>query len=186
MTDTVEYIGGAPHGLDYRRLGAATVAYLYTQADGAPWVCWILSSDGRMHVKESPHITGELAPVRPDAERREGARRLAIKLNRSENFGGAWLVAWYGAESLDCFWKDADGDVNTSVQFTDAWARMRKWPVERFLDSCAQAWINQEDNRKLLDVRPQDTYRMALGEKAPSGDDRPIWTPPPGVIGRRP
>jgi hypothetical protein len=185
MTDSLEYIGGAPHDLDYRRLGAATVAYLYTQSDGAPWVCWILSADGKMHVKESPVLPGDLAPVRPDQERREAARRLAIRLNRAENFGGAWLTAWYGAEILDCFWKDQDGDVNTSVAFTDAWARMRKWPVERFLDSCAAAWIQQEDNRRLLDAGPNARYCMALGEQAPSGP-RPLWKPPPGYIGRRP
>lgn len=182
MTGAPEFIGGATHGLDDRRLGAATVAYLFEQGEGAPWVCWVLHADHKLSVKESPQVAGQPAPVRPDAERREGARRLVIRLNREWHLGGAWLVTWFGVEQLVAFWKDEDGDVQVSAAFADAWPRMRKWPIERFLDSCAAAWQQQEDNRRLLDVRPQETYRMALGEAAPSGDRRPLWTPPKGLI----
>lgn len=169
----LDHVGGAPHAVDNKALGAQLITWLDNAEfeNGPGWVCWALTSDGRLHVRESPVAVPGIGPRRPNDEQRELARRLVMRANHEANLGGAWVVAWYSDRVFALIWKDRDGDIHANYECDDAWSRIREMTDEEHLEGAAESWMRTAEMQRAMDVKPSERYRYALGEKAPSGKD---------------
>ena len=140
----------------------------------------VQTSDG--HFKE---FTGGL-PIRP--EQAVFARKVLYLVNKELNFGGAWVAVFTNPEAnmlhalaatvkyerIVFIWLDEDGD----PQFSHDWfepesdqgcfEEMMLEGRNAWGDYLNASWQTYRENRRAQDIRPDQQYRRALGEQAPS------------------
>lgn len=102
----------------------------------------------------------------PDELRRDLMRRLAIRLNHEMPNSGHWVVAWNtGEDELVVLYRDADGDLQFTVDFQDRWSALREMPFEHVMQRCQEAF----DHWFLIvfkgvEVKPEQTVKQAQGQ----------------------
>lgn len=109
--------------------------------------------------------------VMPDDPRLAAMKRTCLDLNGQAAYDGHWAVAFNrGEDEMVALWRDGDGDVHAIVDFTGRWWDPSVWPPAEVLRKAAEAveyWRSETSN--VLESRPSELYRKALGEKPPTG-----------------
>jgi hypothetical protein len=154
------HVGACVHGLD----DDVVMARLRQDLDeecGPGWWAVLLFGDGR-GIMRGQHSR----VMAPDEERRERALQLAVALNRKLDVGGHWVTGWTAGGMLKILFRDGDGDLQFTVDGAESWERMRHWPVDSHLVTCANAMaVWTETIRHKLELAPSQQIRAALGER---------------------
>ena len=113
--------------------------------------------------------------IRPTVEQGLYAKRLCRMLNAEMHMHGMWLVVWSEPEPrtkvphrLVALFKDADGDINFSLDSEDPYERMLVEPVENWGQDAARAVLQHTDMMRKMDITQREQIKQALGE--PSAD----------------
>ncbi len=154
--------------------------------DGGPGTLYgfAIPEDGRVE----PFWAGYRHPPRPLPEQQMFAADMVIALNRALHHDGAWLVVLTHPEThvmglplIDslapvafgrwvAIWIDRDGDPQFAMDNVDPFAECLVSGVQYWLEQAEQAWQRWKYHmRDVLDPRPGETFKRALGEQ-PSGN----------------
>lgn len=98
------------------------------------------------------------------------AKELVSQLNRHVGEGGAWVVGWtHGGDRLMMIWLDGDGDARFVVENDeDTPQRIVATGIDRWCQDAAEAHARWREMQRALDVQPDQQYKAAMGEPAPS------------------
>ena len=119
----------------------------------------------------------------PADEQRMFGMDMIGALNRSLHRDGAWVIVFtdpvregaiidLSAKWLYTrwviLWLDTDGDVQFPVENEDLLENVLAVGPDHWIEQCEIAWNLWEGNRKELGAKPEQTYKRAQGEVAPS------------------
>ncbi len=103
-------------------------------------------------------------------------------LNNEQHYDGAWCILFthyrappivFGPDgghytSFTFLWMDHDGDIHVAVDTHRPLEVCMAWGLEHWLNVCATAWATARKIEEAKELRPDQQYRAALGEAAPS------------------
>lgn len=55
-------------------------------------------------------------------------------VNRALHADGFWLIVWHPQQRMSMIWSDGDGTPKFSVDVDETWARVRRWPIDDFVE----------------------------------------------------
>lgn len=125
---------------------------------------WILKQDreGAVHVRDNGltvHVTQQAF-----------AHRLIRILNKEVWLDGAWVVGWtHGGNRLMIIYIDADGDPQFTIENDEPVSVIMSVEPLKYAEDAWDAYHLWKENRKALDLRPDETFKRAQGEKPKSG-----------------
>lgn len=94
----------------------------------------------------------------------------AYCLNKELHYAGHWITGVNSRNEFVAIWRDSDGDIQFEVGRGETWRTFKDYPIEEHVEMCSTGYRNwYEEIHKNLAVRPHETYRRALGEKASGG-----------------
>lgn len=158
--------------------------------DGGPGVLYgfAIPEDGRATPFWASASRNDMPAVRPVPEQQMFAADMAAALNRALHHDGAWLVAFTHPEThvmglpligssvpvpfgrWVALWIDGDGDPQFTMDNEDPFVECLVSGVQYWIEQAEQAWQRWKYHmRDVLDPRPGETFKRALGEQ-PSGD----------------
>jgi hypothetical protein len=110
------------------------------------------------------------------------AEDMVIELNRQLHHDGCWLFNFatpepkpavvvetgrrYGRFAI--LWMDADGDIQFAIDCERAFEKTIEEGPAALAEKCERAFTWWRWQRGLLEIRPGETFKKALGEQAPS------------------
>lgn len=119
------------------------------------------------------------------------ASRVLKLLNRELHHDGAWVIVFTHPkpspaqcvmlspthcdyERYGLIWLDADGDPGFTMEWSAGESELRNFTevvlagIESTGQKAEAAWQTWHLTRQMLDVKPEQTFKKALGERAPS------------------
>lgn len=126
------------------------------------WYACVLLSDGRGALSGATPFT-----ARPGDDVCERMMEVAGLLNREHHNGGHWITAWSGG-IMHILFRDGDGDLQFCMEIDEPWVRVAPWPATEIASRAALAAAATREETRRMDARKGETYRRALGERAPS------------------
>ncbi len=154
-------LGRALHRVPDHVVTAALGADLFDVV-GASWFACVLMADGR------GALTGPTpSSTQPPEDVCEALMNVAGMLNLEHHEGGHWVTAW-AEDRMHILFRDGDGDLLFNMEIDEPWTRVKTWPAEELANRAALALVQAREETRRLDAREGETYRRALGERAPS------------------
>lgn len=129
---------------------------------GPGWYACVLLSDGTGVMRGN-----SLRTPKPSKDVTDRLVDIGVMLNRELHHGGHWVTAW-AEEHIHMLWRDQDGDLQFTIEVDDPWMRVRLWPDTEFTDRAEVSMAQWKEHMRAAERKPDEVYRRALGEKAPS------------------
>lgn len=106
---------------------------------------------------------------RPHIFQQDFAYSLLKKLNSQIPNGGSWTVSWCdGWRKLVILWLDKDGDIQFPVEDEELISDILNAGPDHFVGQCAEAWQLWKGCMDVLELKPEETYKRAQGERRPT------------------
>jgi hypothetical protein len=109
------------------------------------------------------------------------AEDMVTALNRHLHHDGCWLFNFAAPEPkpevpedgrrygrFAILWMDSDGDIQFAIDCERAFEMTITEGPDALIEKCERAWSWWKWQRGILELRPGETYKRALGEQAPS------------------
>lgn len=159
----------ATYAFDYDRLCANLAAQLEAAHVDPPAALFFWPGGIReIEMRRQPGIA-------PTIQQILYAKDLCRRLNAEMHLGGMWIVVFSDPEPetgvphrLVALFKDADGDINFSLDSEDHYRRMLAEPVENWGQDAAKAVMGHAELLKKMDIGQREQIKRALGQ--PSAD----------------
>lgn len=130
---------------------------------GDDWIGCLILADGKGVFRPSRAGLGQ-----PDRLLQALMAGVAIALNRHQARDGHWIVLLnLKEEEISAIWRDRDGDLQATLDFP-APAEIASWTDIDFGRLAAAALDEKDARQRTLEVKPDQQFRAALGEKAPT------------------
>lgn len=154
------------HSVPAEIVRAGLRADLDDLAEGTVWYSVIALEDGKIACAPSAgaRFRGLLVPDTAF----DLMLRIATIANRDCHHDGHWIVAW-AQDEIRAAWRDKNGDMEFTQEFADAWGRLARRPDSHFVEILEACHQKYREMIRELEIKPDQTFRRILGERAPSG-----------------